>query len=70
MTGRGVFVRWGGLTMLRVRQSSEPTTRGSPEESVVACVHGDPIAVAERTPVHGVTGAGGCQRRSPIGGAA
>src|SRR5580700_1991705 len=64
-----------GAHTLRVRQSSSvgPASKvavGKGGGIAVTCGAAGPNATAGRTPAHGSAGAGGRQRRSPVGGAA
>ena len=61
-----------GAKTLRKRQSSLPSVSVTLPSSSKAngWRHGEPNAVASRTPVHEAAGAGGRQRRAPTGGAA
>src|SRR5689334_21871093 len=66
MTGAPKCGRAGAKTF-RYRQSSLVLTAPNGDAGCAQC---GPNAVAGRTPCHREAGCGGCQRRSPTGGAA
>src|SRR5689334_10917385 len=61
---------WAGMYMFSVRQSSLLTTEDVEPGGNGGCGQFGPACMACNVVVQGVTGAGGRQRKAPIGGAA